>query len=291
MKTNVRRSSNGNLTYEGTIGKLYETATKISTAEARLWLFKHLQKKKLTTRDIYFFAIKQAGQRLENKDPDPLTVKYAMLAKLRDIGSLISRLYRVRKKLEQDLFTELNEKRFKFRKEIKKVRELASQTKEKKIKDYEAKIEHYEKSQRKIEMPGKKKTPDFSNKATSLTDYESLSIFGGPKALPSAEPPLGPYICDKTIKLSKNELSVLSKTPKFNVRLKIQTRDMKVEVERMLAKHRYGKSNFKSKKFGGRHKLKKSPEEIAQEAADLLKVNPTENHSDFLIVPFYYVIR
>ena len=45
----------------------------------------------------------------------------------------------------------------------------------------------------------------------------------------------------------------MSKTPKFNVRLKIQTRDMKVEVERMLAKHRYGKSNFKSKKSRGRH--------------------------------------
>ena len=85
MKSNSKTSSDGKLTHDGTIGKLYQTSQKIATAEARLWLIKQLLLNRLATRDIYHFAVKQADLRLMNKDPDPLTIRVSMLAKERDI--------------------------------------------------------------------------------------------------------------------------------------------------------------------------------------------------------------
>ena len=90
MKSNRKTSSDGKLTHDGTIGKLYQTSQKIATAEARLWLIKQLLLNRLATRDIYHFAVKQADLRLMNKDPDPLTIRVSMLAKERDIKTSIN---------------------------------------------------------------------------------------------------------------------------------------------------------------------------------------------------------
>ena len=89
-------ASDGDLTIDGIAGKLYQTIIRTSTAEARLWLFKQLLTNKLATRDIYHFSMKQANIRLENKEPDPCTVKYAMLAKIKDVEKTISTLRRKR---------------------------------------------------------------------------------------------------------------------------------------------------------------------------------------------------
>ena len=95
--TNSMKSSDGFLTHDGTKGKLMKTLNDISVVEARVWLFQQLFKNRLATRDIYFFALKQAGLRMENTKPDPLTVRYAMLAKQRDIRATLDKL-RIKKK-------------------------------------------------------------------------------------------------------------------------------------------------------------------------------------------------
>ena len=96
------RTSDGGHSYEGTEGKLYQTITKASTEYARLWLFKNLMKNGLATRDIYYFAAKQADLRIENKNMDHMTVRHAMQAKIRDVYAAISQLNKQRKKLELD---------------------------------------------------------------------------------------------------------------------------------------------------------------------------------------------
>ena len=73
MKT-LRRSSDGATSYDGTVGKLYQTSTKIAVAEARLWLIRQLLLNRLATRDVYYFTLKQADLRIKNKDPDPMTI-------------------------------------------------------------------------------------------------------------------------------------------------------------------------------------------------------------------------
>ena len=131
--SNTGGTSNGSLPYDGTLDKLYKICQKISTTEARAWLFNHLIGKKLTTRDIYFFALKQAQLRTENKDLDPLTIKFAMKAKQRDLKKTLDCLWRNKRSLEATLLLELNGRRYKFKKMLKKIKECARGVREKKI--------------------------------------------------------------------------------------------------------------------------------------------------------------
>ena len=132
MKT-LRRSSDGATSYDGTVGKLYQTSTKIAVAEARLWLIRQLLLNRLATRDVYYFTLKQADLRIKNKDPDPMTIKHAMMAKEKDIITSISDLLKSRKALETSLYYELGERRFKHRKILKHVKDDAKTMKEKKM--------------------------------------------------------------------------------------------------------------------------------------------------------------
>ena len=80
MKTcNRTRTSDGGPAHDGILSKLYKTYENISKLEARAWLFENLQRQNLTTRDIYYFALKQAQLRTENKEPDQQTIKFAMV--------------------------------------------------------------------------------------------------------------------------------------------------------------------------------------------------------------------
>ena len=70
---------------------------------------------------------------------------------------------------------------------------------------YDKKLEHYRTQQLSKTDPNNR-----SFKPTKvpwrLHDFEELCIFKTPSELPDIEPPLGPYICDRSIKLSKEEL-------------------------------------------------------------------------------------
>ena len=229
---------------------------------ARLLLINQMFKKKIITPDIYHFALKQSSLRTVNKEPDPKTVTAAMLAKQKDLKIVLFRLRKERKKLESILLDELGGRKYKWKKLLKRSRNMARDNKKKKLELFEKKLEHYESNQVKI-APKKEHfmCKDFSNKATSLNEFSDLSIFKGPDHLPAPEPPLGPYICDKNIKLDENELKILNKTPKFSVRGEATELEVLIESERMLCKHWYNKSDFKGKK-------KKAPETILFESED-----------------------
>ena len=100
--------------YCGTLDKLSRILTDKATAESRKWLLTQLNKEKLTTRDIYFFALKQAQIRTENKEPDVQTVRFAMLAKQRDIMANIVNLNKQKRKVEDELYNALERRRYKF---------------------------------------------------------------------------------------------------------------------------------------------------------------------------------
>ena len=65
-----------------------------------------------------------------------------------------------------------------------------------------------------------------------------MNIFKHPKDFLKKNDPLGPFICDSSIKLSDDELKVLSKQPKFSIMGDVSRVDMLLETERMLGKHR-----------------------------------------------------
>ena len=114
MKTHCE-TSNGSQPYSETIDKLSKILTDMATAEARLWLISQLYKERLTTRDIYYFALKQAQLRTENKEPDISTVRFAMRAKQRDIESNLMRLRSAKKKIEEHLLNCLDGRKYKLK--------------------------------------------------------------------------------------------------------------------------------------------------------------------------------
>ena len=290
MKTTQQNgTSNGHRAYIGTIDKLSKIYDDIAIAEAREWLFTQLQKENLTTRDIYFFALKQAQIRTENKTPDLQTVKFAMKAKQRDISAKLKALFSAKRKEQNVLLNELEGRRYKYKKILKRIRNSAESVKYEKIEAYETKIKHYRTNQIEINRlsPNKGAESQFANTALSLTDYNKLSIFRGPQHMPKPEAPLGPYICDSSIVLDENERKILSKTPKFSVRKKILKQDMMIELERCLNKHRFNMKTRKGpyNKKNGRKVNNPSPEKILLETGDRLKTLAKlwENNSGRLV--------
>ena len=146
MKINSRGSSDGNQSFNETLGKLNKTCEDIGTCEARVWLIDQLLRKNLSTRDVYSFAIKQARLRVFNREPDAQTIKHAMHAKRRDTRKTLADLKSIRTKMETQLLTDLEGKKYKWRKLIKKCREKGRQFRERKLGEYERKIKHYEKN-------------------------------------------------------------------------------------------------------------------------------------------------
>lgn len=113
MKTTNAGTSNGDHSINGILSKLNQTCEDIGSNEARGWLIDQLCRRKITTRDIYHFALKQAQLRTEDQSLDTQTVKHAMRAKRRDINSILSKLKRTMKIQEEDLLTELNGRKYK----------------------------------------------------------------------------------------------------------------------------------------------------------------------------------
>ena len=73
----------------------------------------------------------------------------------------------------------------------------------------------------------------------NLQEFSTVSIFNAPEDLPEIKPPLGPYVTSKNIKLSKGELKLLSRDPKYSLIFPPNRTKMSIEIERMNSKIRY----------------------------------------------------
>jgi len=74
--------------------------------------------------------------------------------------------------------------------------------------------------------------------AESSEFLSGVNIFS-PDCKVKPEDPLGPFICDPNIKLSTDELNILSRGPKFMIREDLSLEDYKVDVEKMVVKQKY----------------------------------------------------
>ena len=131
-----------------------------------------------------------------------------------------------------------------MRKTLKTIRKERNKAKENKIKKYQKKIEHYHNIQ-KDSMNETTLYPGTSSHVPNrLHKYKDLSVFKTAEHLPKKQAPLGPFICDTSIKLDSDEISLLSKQPKFSLMGEITEVDMLFETEKMTCKHRYGQQTF-----------------------------------------------
>ena len=108
-------------------------------------------------------------------------------------------------------------------------------------KKYRVKIDHYRKTQTRLTpepvtriLPLATVIPTVQPK--NLEEFSTFSVFGAPEDLPEPNPPLGPYITDKQIKLSKGERTLLSKDPKYSLKYHPSEIKMATETVRMNSK-------------------------------------------------------
>ena len=226
--------------------ELIKTYKNISEGRLRIWLMKTLMSENLATREIYTFIKNQSELRSIIKSLDRKTMMSAMKMKLKDMKLVLSKNI-FKKKFQESKMKEkygLN-----ALKTCEKENKYITVNERKKRKKYWKKIDHYRHCQRDHRDGGKNitKTPEPTTVPRHLSEFGGLSVFGLQCRIPKPVPPIGPCCCDKKIKLSKDELAVLNKDPKFSVCKPISKTAFSTEVERMLSKHRYRKNVEKKK--------------------------------------------
>ena len=260
------RVPSGNLNLSELKTKLQETYVKIVEDETRKSLLETLVSENLGTRDVLSFIKTQASLRHVDKRMDVITLRSAMKTKIKDLRQSRKRNIQIAEQLENNLRTLLENKRSKFRRHMNQIRKHVATVRDRKKQAYRKKLDHYRSKQlngvfgqkeqdmalsRGIGTEKKKYLPQIPK---NLMKYKNLSIFRSPDDLPRAKLPLGPFLCDKGIKLTEEELLVLRKDPKFSVRQGINKSEFKIETEKMLAKHRYnecGHKKFNKKNMRG----------------------------------------
>ena len=243
----MRKNNSDDVIFPGTRERLKEKINRITNTEARIWLFKRMLERGIATRDVQSFIENQAELRKEFKIVDESTLKVSMKAKLKDASLSLKTLRKKAQEIRKLLLLECDNKRHKLRRITKTLKNDSSKLKDNLINKYQKKIEHLARKQNygKLQWP---KPLIKTNPHSRLYRYKDLTIFKPSSEFPKPMKSVGPFICDKKIKLSGDEVRILSKQPKFSVRENMNEIEMLAEAERMLAKHRMNESTYRKKR-------------------------------------------
>ena len=139
-----------------------------------------------------------------------------------------------KKNFEVELKKKFGNRRQRFRRCVRPLKEKAYSLRQRKIKIYKKKIRHYRETQTQpfMSYDRKEKEHDPTVVPYRLRKYGALSIFGCPEDLLLPLNPLGPFICTKDVKISPEEMLILQKDPKFSVRNVSSKNTFQVETEK-----------------------------------------------------------
>ena len=142
MKTGQKSGTSvGSEAIDRKYSELLETFMKTMKLECRQWLLQTLVSQNLCTRDIYFFILNQTNLRVEDQNLDVGTARAAMKSKILDVRRSLYKTYRIRRLMEKELLSLLNNKCYKLMRMVRKIRLQVKKEREKIIKNYEQKIE------------------------------------------------------------------------------------------------------------------------------------------------------
>ena len=249
----IESSKGGESLLSRKISEVREIHGKAMMEECRIWLLKSLQSKHLCTRDIYSFISNQAKLKSQDDILDSSISRSAMRSKILDLRRSLFKIYKLRRKRENELLELLGNKGYSLRKNLRKIRSDIKKDREKIMKTYRSKIEHYVSEQRRCGTSLTGTTELVTNfKPTVpprfLGEFSTLTIFGSPGDLPRPAVPRGPFICDHKIKLTKHQRMLLSREPKFSLVNEPTEMQFKTEIERMTTKHRMNEHAKNKKK-------------------------------------------
>ena len=223
-----KKHSNGD-EFPGPRGKLKEISFRLIKAESRLWLFKQMLKLNIATRDVYAFVKTQADLRREFREVDVATLRVAMKAKIKDTELNLNNLHKEASMIKREILAETGYKQFKLLRVVKSIKKEPLRLKEDILKAYRTKILHL----KQVQSADLQKRIIQTVTPQALKDYKDLTIFKPADSFPKKAKPVGPFICNPNIKLSTNEIKLLSKQPKFSARGNTSDLEILTEIERM----------------------------------------------------------
>ena len=210
-----------NVQSDNKVEKLLEkTYLKLAESEATTEMFRRMLATGVSTNDVRNFMINQSKSRRMKPGCDNRVMKAAMRSKLSDALSCSNRLRQTKNRLRKDLF-KMNK----------------TNTARNMIKIFNAKVKKHKrlctiKNIRKYELcRAKQSIFNTTSKAPSETMeiLEKVNIFESDLC---PQDPGGPMICDSNIKLSKDELTLLSRGPRFMMCDKVTKESFCVELEK-----------------------------------------------------------
>ena len=213
-------------------GKLWETLRVLAGTEGNIYLFSTLKSLGLATNDVRNFVQKQTIHKRIEKSVDGRLKRVAMQSKLRDACAFAKRLRQDKNCLKRKILMKYRTDKAKGRRIIKDMIMRYRKLKLVEKSDADKKISLYrEKNELERSL---KVAPTYASELLG-----NVNIFSASQAEVEPQEPLGPFICDPTIKLSPNELKILSRGPKFMVREDLNNNDFDLEVEKMIVKQKY----------------------------------------------------
>ena len=210
--------------------QLERTYELIAATEANIEMFGVLMKLNLATNDIKNFVKKQIIHRRVDMKPDLRVQKLAMKSKLADACAFSKRLRKKRDVLKSRLC-----KRF--------GNSCGRRMIDCMVKKFRAqKKAHMDANRVKIErMKQKDKLEKALRYAPPGTEkyLENVNIFTPSQYEVKPEEPVMPFVCDPSIELSKEELELLARGPKYMIRDVLDREEFEVELEKMVAKQKF----------------------------------------------------
>ena len=170
-----------------------------------------------------------------------------MRSKLSDALVYAKRLRRLRDGLKKKLSKEYGENRTALRRCLEALYSYYKTKKAEEMSDARNKIDH---------LLEKEQLNNVIREAPGETSelLSGLSIFSPSQNELKPEPPTKPFVCDKSIELSPNELKLLARGPKYMVRDELSAEDFEVELEKMIAKKKldtaFNKDDLKMDELG-----------------------------------------
>ena len=249
----IKPSKGGESLLSRKLSEVQDIHGRAMIEECRIWLLNSLQSKHLCTRDIYSFISNQAKLKSQDDVLDESTSRSAMRSKILDLRKSLIKTYKMRRKRENELLDLLDNKCFSLRKHLRKIRSKVRVERERIMKSYRSKVEHYELKQKRSGKSLSGSTVVENNTKPTipprfLGEFSTLTIFGSPEDLPKPTEPKGPFICDNKIKLTKFQRRLLSREPKYSLVKEPSEMQFKTEIERMNTKHRWNEQAHEKKK-------------------------------------------
>lgn len=218
--------------------QLKKTNKALSVEESKIDMFRKMIAKGTATNDVLSFVKNQATNKRAGPSTHRKFIKTAMRSKLNDACAYVVRLRRTRRHLIKQLsYTMRDRPRRVFSERIRGMKEKSKTVKRKETERNNKKLSHLLNKYKNITHTGSQNERNLQIPPDVNELLSGVNVF---KEQLSPEPPRGPMICSKSIKLNKDELAFLAKGPRYMLRNGFSKEDFLIEIEKAITKQKIG---------------------------------------------------